>query len=129
MRCAGAVISVPKTEKFWAEAQVTQYQNVTEASLWPMLEFPGRVPGEKCELAGGRGFERCERRSDTRCGNVESASVQIAQKFDNEEFAIPPNRLSDIETKGIVPSIYRLYTWRLFIAGSIASCLLGTVLN
>jgi hypothetical protein len=42
--------------------------------------------------------------------DVESASVQIAQKFDNEEFAIPPSRLSDIETKGIVPSIYRLYT-------------------
>jgi len=41
--------------------------------------------------------------------DVESASVQIAQKFDNEEFAIPPSRLSDIETKGIVPSIYRLY--------------------
>jgi len=42
--------------------------------------------------------------------DVESASAQIAQKFDNEEFAIPPSRLSDIETKGIVPSIFRLYT-------------------
>src|SRR3979411_1755532 len=41
--------------------------------------------------------------------DVESASVQIAHKFDNEKFAIPPSRLSDIETKGIVPSIYRLY--------------------
>ncbi len=42
--------------------------------------------------------------------DVESASSQIAQKFENEEFAIPPSRLSDIETKGIVPSIFRLYT-------------------
>lgn len=42
--------------------------------------------------------------------DVESASAQIAQKLDNEEFAIPPSRLSDIETKGIVPSIFRLYT-------------------
>ncbi|MFY9559028.1 MAG: hypothetical protein WAQ52_02225 [Terriglobales bacterium] len=41
---------------------------------------------------------------------MESASAQIAQKLDNEEFAIPPSRLSDIETKGIVPSIFRLYT-------------------
>ena len=41
--------------------------------------------------------------------DVESASAQIAQKFENEEFAIPPSRLSDIETKGIVPSIFRLY--------------------
>ena len=42
--------------------------------------------------------------------DVESASIRIAQKLDNEEFAIQPSRLSDIETKGIVPSIYRLYT-------------------
>jgi hypothetical protein len=42
--------------------------------------------------------------------DVESASAQIAQKFDNEEFTIPPSRLSDIETKGIVPSIFRLYS-------------------
>ena len=41
--------------------------------------------------------------------DVESASVQIAQKLENEEFGIPPSRLSDIETKGIVPSIFRLY--------------------
>ena len=41
--------------------------------------------------------------------DVESASARIAQKFDNDEFAIPPSRLSDIETKGIVPSIFRLY--------------------
>src|SRR5262249_7150858 len=28
----------------------------------------------------------------------------------NEEYMIAPSRLSDIETKGIVPSIYRLYS-------------------
>jgi hypothetical protein len=43
--------------------------------------------------------------------DVELASNQIAQRFDNEEFAIPPSRLSDIETKGIVPSIFRLYSF------------------
>src|SRR5262249_13712041 len=30
--------------------------------------------------------------------------------YRNEEFSVPPSRLSDIETKGILPSIYRLYT-------------------
>jgi transcriptional regulator with XRE-family HTH domain len=42
--------------------------------------------------------------------DVETASATIAAKHHCEEFAIPPSRLSDIETKGVVPSIYRLYS-------------------
>lgn len=42
--------------------------------------------------------------------DVESASDAIAQKYTNEDYAIPLSRLSDIETKGVVPSIYRLYS-------------------
>lgn len=42
--------------------------------------------------------------------DVEIASVRLAAKHRNEEFSIPLSRLSDIETKGILPSIYRLYT-------------------
>jgi len=43
--------------------------------------------------------------------DVELASNQIAQRLESEEFAIPPSRLSDIETKGIIPSIFRLYSF------------------
>jgi hypothetical protein len=43
--------------------------------------------------------------------DVELASSQIARRFENEEFAIPPSRLSDIETKGVTPSIFRLYAF------------------
>jgi transcriptional regulator with XRE-family HTH domain len=42
--------------------------------------------------------------------DVEHASLQIARRLGSEEFAIPPSRLSDIETKGVVPSIFRLYS-------------------
>ncbi len=42
--------------------------------------------------------------------DVENASLQIARRLANEEFGIPPSRLSDIETKGIVPSIFRFYS-------------------
>jgi hypothetical protein len=42
--------------------------------------------------------------------DVENGSVRIAQRYKNEEFSIPPSRLSDIETKGIIPSIYRIYS-------------------
>src|SRR6202140_4625710 len=42
--------------------------------------------------------------------DVETASSRIAEKHGNDEYSIPPSRLSDIETKGIVPSIFRLYS-------------------
>jgi transcriptional regulator with XRE-family HTH domain len=42
--------------------------------------------------------------------DVENASVAIAARHKSDEFAIPPSRLSDIETKGVVPSIYRIYS-------------------
>ncbi len=42
--------------------------------------------------------------------DVETASSRIAEKHNNDEFSIPPSRLSDIETKGAVPSIFRLYS-------------------
>jgi hypothetical protein len=41
---------------------------------------------------------------------VESASLRIAERHGNDEFAVCPSRLSDIETKGLVPSIFRLYS-------------------
>jgi len=42
--------------------------------------------------------------------DVEAASGRIAARHGNEDFAISPSRLSDIETKGIVPNIYRVYS-------------------
>ncbi len=41
--------------------------------------------------------------------DVEAASLRIASKHGNEDFALSLSRLSDIETKGILPSLYRLY--------------------
>jgi transcriptional regulator with XRE-family HTH domain len=42
--------------------------------------------------------------------DVEAASSEIAARHANQEFFIPFSRLSEIETKGTVPSIYRVYT-------------------
>ncbi|MGA9393357.1 MAG: hypothetical protein WBV69_23210 [Candidatus Sulfotelmatobacter sp.] len=41
--------------------------------------------------------------------DIETSSARMAEKYRNEEFSIPPSRLSDIETKGVLPSIFRLY--------------------
>lgn len=42
--------------------------------------------------------------------DVEAASARIADHHGNEDFALSLSRLSDIETKGVVPNIYRLYS-------------------
>ena len=41
--------------------------------------------------------------------DVEASSERLADRHQNAEFLIPPSRLSDIETKSLLPSIYRLY--------------------
>jgi transcriptional regulator with XRE-family HTH domain len=45
--------------------------------------------------------------------DVEAASTRLASKYGHDEFAVPLSRLSEIETKGIVPSLYRLYALAL----------------
>jgi transcriptional regulator with XRE-family HTH domain len=42
--------------------------------------------------------------------DVESASGRLAAKRGNSAHAIPLSRLSDVENKGVVPSIYRIYS-------------------
>ena len=41
--------------------------------------------------------------------DVENAGAIISQQRDSQEYLIPPSRLSDIETKGVVPSVFRFY--------------------
>jgi len=42
--------------------------------------------------------------------DIETATQRIAHKHHSEEYWIPISRLSDFETKGVIPSIYRLYS-------------------
>ncbi len=42
--------------------------------------------------------------------DVEAASARIVERHGSSEYAISPSRLSDLEVKGLVPSIYRLYS-------------------
>ena len=42
--------------------------------------------------------------------DIEAASACIAEKHRNPEYLIPISRLSDFESKGVVPSFYRLYS-------------------
>src|SRR5438128_8952045 len=41
--------------------------------------------------------------------DVETATESLSRKYGSDDFLIPIGRLSEIETKNMVPSIYRLY--------------------
>ncbi len=58
----------------------------------------------------GRRLKQARERLDLRFRDVEQASQKIARKHENDEFSIALSRLSDIENKGTVPSLYRLYS-------------------
>lgn len=68
----------------------------------------------------GQKLKRARERLDLRYRDVEEASQRIAQRRKSDEFAIALSRLADIENKGTVPSVYRLYSlcaiYRLDIA-------------
>jgi transcriptional regulator with XRE-family HTH domain len=61
-------------------------------------------------LSGGQSLRVLREQLGLTMRDVETASAAIAAKHKSDEFAIPPSRLSDIETKGVVPSIYRIYS-------------------
>lgn len=58
----------------------------------------------------GQRLKRQRERLNLRYRDVEEASLKIAASHKNDEFVIALSRLSDIENKGVVPSIYRLYS-------------------
>jgi transcriptional regulator with XRE-family HTH domain len=59
-------------------------------------------PGEK--------LKRVREKLQLTYRDVERASQQIAARRSNDEFAIALSRLADIENKGTVPTIFRLYS-------------------
>jgi transcriptional regulator with XRE-family HTH domain len=58
----------------------------------------------------GQKLKRRREELNLRYRDVEDASQQIASRRKNDEFAIALSRLADIENRGTVPSIYRIYS-------------------
>jgi transcriptional regulator with XRE-family HTH domain len=58
----------------------------------------------------GQKLKRTRERLNLRYRDVEQASQKIAERHKSDEFAIALSRLADIENKGTVPSIFRMYT-------------------
>ena len=66
--------------------------------------------GRVANLTAGNNLRGLRERLGFTMREVETASARIADRHGNDEFAVSPSRLSDIETKGLVPSIFRLYS-------------------
>src|SRR5438874_13256286 len=62
-----------------------------------------------CTVTAGSTLRIIRERLGLTMRDVETASEKIARRRGNEEYFVPISRLSDVETKGITPSIYRLY--------------------
>ena len=60
-------------------------------------------------LSAGRKLREVREQIGLTLRDVEIASTALSHARGIEEFVINPSRLSDIETKGVVPSIYRIY--------------------
>ena len=58
----------------------------------------------------GQKLKRARERLNLRYRDVEEASLRIAARHRNDEFVIALSRLADIENKGTVPSLCRLYS-------------------
>jgi transcriptional regulator with XRE-family HTH domain len=58
----------------------------------------------------GQKLKRRREELNLRYRDVEEASQRIAEQRNSDEFAIALSRLADIENKGTVPSIYRIYS-------------------
>jgi transcriptional regulator with XRE-family HTH domain len=58
----------------------------------------------------GQKLKRARERLNLRFREVEEASAEIARRRGNDEFIVALSRLADIENKGTIPSIYRLYS-------------------
>jgi transcriptional regulator with XRE-family HTH domain len=58
----------------------------------------------------GQKLRRVRERLYLRVRDVEQASQKIAEKYHNDEFAVLINRLSEIENRRLVPTLYKLYS-------------------
>jgi transcriptional regulator with XRE-family HTH domain len=70
-------------------------------------ETPAKAPTPETP---GEKLRRARERLELRMRDVEQASQKIAEKYGQDEFIVLINRLSEIENRGLVPGIYKLYS-------------------
>ncbi len=74
-------------------------------------------------LSAGKRLRELRERVGMTLRDVEEASTRLAQAREIEDYVMNPSRLSDIETKGVIPSIYRLYALAMIYRADLAEIL------
>lgn len=76
----------------------------------PVQLARGFSPSEPTMEEPGQKLRRVRERLRLRYRDIEEASQLIAHLHGNDEFLVGLSRLADIENKGTLPSVYRLYS-------------------
>jgi transcriptional regulator with XRE-family HTH domain len=58
----------------------------------------------------GQRLRRARERLNLRTREVEEASRKIAEKHGQDDYSVVASRLSEIENKGLIPSLHKLYS-------------------
>ncbi len=76
------------------------------------VAFPGRLAlGKQHSMEdAGQKLRRVRERLNLRVRDVEQATQKIADKYRNDEFTVLINRVSEIENRKLIPSLYKLYS-------------------
>jgi len=72
------------------------------------VSAPGKIYISTDEA--GQRLRKARERLGLKFREVEVASQKIAERHGNEEYSIGLSRLSEIENKGVLPSVFRLYS-------------------
>ncbi|HEY4361971.1 MAG TPA: DUF4062 domain-containing protein [Bryobacteraceae bacterium] len=91
-----------------AEVQLAHNQ-VQREKQTPLMPVPQIELLSILEEAANR-LKRIRERLRLKYRDVEAASLKIAEFFHNDEFLVSLSRLSDIENKGTLPSLFRVYS-------------------
>lgn len=77
-----------------------------------VLSSPRPPDGPRTSIMeeAGQKLKRVRERLRLKFRDVEEASGRIATRHNNDEFIVALSRLADIENKGTMPSVYRLYS-------------------
>src|SRR6266516_3720712 len=71
---------------------------------------PGSAARSFMMEEAGLKLKRIRERLQLKYREVEEATAKIAAVHENDEYTVALSRLADIENKGTLPSIYRLYS-------------------
>lgn len=74
-------------------------------------------------MTAGERLRSCREALGLTIRDVEGASARIAERHNNPDYALSLSRVSDIETKGIVPSIHKLYSMAAIYGRSLCEVL------